>query len=286
LNVRRGKRGGGKHVFYRRGVLSPGGRLRVQADNHSRTRGLFIAAFFAVAMVVAVNVVFAWHRTRTMPEFYQEALNRPAESWVQAGADLQSQLLQLNTDLLHQEIWQAEFSSEQINAWLVLELPERFPDTLPPQMSDPRIAFIDDEIRFAFRVASSQFSGVVNGRAQVYCTDEPSQLAVEIQSLSSGLIPLPISPWAEAISEGFAQQGIGLTWSQQDGNPLALVDLPDKFLNIHGRRVSLDAIVVQDELLMMSGESLPDSRRMTLYEDDQYDHVRFSRRPQESFEVE
>lgn len=242
---------------------------------HTRL-GWFGKMGLVLAISVGLSAFFAWRSTQSVPEFYQSAIDREPESWKQAGEELESQLLQLNSDVLNQEYWLAEFTAEQINAWLVMELPAQFPNTLPKEVSDPRIAFAEEEVKLAFRCTSKKFSGIVSGSVNVFCTGKPNQLAVQIKNLKSGVVPLPISPWAEKISRGFAKHDITVTWSQKDGDTLALVDLPDKFLNIQGRRVSIDAVVIQDDLLKMSGQSAPVDR-ITNQTNEAYGTIRFSK---------
>lgn len=206
---------------------------------------------------IGVTVWYAHRSTQFKPKFYQAALEIDPKIYEEAGEEFENQLLQLNTDVRNQTEWQASFSNNQVNGWLAFELPEKFPGTVPHEVSEPRVAFLPDEVQLAFRFVSRHWSGVVTASGTVFCTDQHNQIGIQVRQLRSGMIPLPISQWSEQIAAGCAKSGINLTWSQKDGDTVAIVDLPEKFLDIRDRQITLCNIVIEENRLIMSGTSEP-----------------------------
>ena len=101
----------------------------------------------------------------------------------------------------------------------------------------------------------------MTGQGKAYCTDLPNQIAIQVSDLKCGLIPLPISQWSQQISDGCARSGIGLSWSEKDGDIVAIVDLPQQILDIEDRRISITGIELNENEIVLSGNSEPLSGR-------------------------
>ena len=91
-------------------------------------------------------------------------------------------------------------------------MPEKFPDVLPPNISDPQVSFGDNEIKLAFKVETSRLDGIVVATGDVFCTEQHNQIAVQIRSVQAGFVSLPIGPWMEEIAESLENIGISILW--------------------------------------------------------------------------
>ncbi|HMO13807.1 MAG TPA: hypothetical protein PKD64_04600 [Pirellulaceae bacterium] len=202
-------------------------------------------------------VYYAVQSTQKMPDFYQTALNVDREIYRAAGRRFETQILQLNSDIRAQSEWTAVFSQDQVNGWLAVELPENFPESIPPEMDQPRVALLDDEVQLAFRFTSSRFCGIVKAIGNIFCTEDPNHIAIEIRQVRSGVFPLPIELWADGIKHGCDNAGITMYWTQKDGNPVAIVELPERFLDIRDRRIRVESIQLRSNEIVMSGTSTP-----------------------------
>ena len=217
-------------------------------------RSFWTFSFLAIA-TLGTLAYFAHRSTQTVPEFYRAALDIAPESYREAGEEFESRMLQLNTDVRNLDSWQASFSQDQVNGWLAFELPENFPGTIPPQVSEPRVAFFENNVQLAFHFVSSKFSGIITISGDVFCTENRNQIGIQIQSVRSGVIPLPMDVWAESIEKSCRKAGIKLMWSQKDGDTVAIVDLPDRFLDIKNRQIILESVEIAEGELLLSGQS-------------------------------
>ena len=91
----------------------------------------------------------------------------------------------------NEETWSEEFDEQAINGWFAEELPTRYAGLLPEGISDPRLRIEQDGAWIAFRARRGMWSGVVNCRLKAWVA-APNELAIEIQSLRAGLIPIPV----------------------------------------------------------------------------------------------
>ena len=89
-----------------------------------------------------------------MPEFYRAVLEVDQERAAANGFQLEQNLVRLQNAARTKQPWRVELTQEQINGWLVSDLPEKFPGSLPEQIQDPRVAIEDDILKFGFKFAT------------------------------------------------------------------------------------------------------------------------------------
>ncbi len=237
--------------------------IQTRSERRTRSLPIWLTWIFLVVGGLSVFFLYAHRSTQKIPEFYQVALAINPESYRAAGKQFETQILQLNTDVRNQTEWQALFSQDQVNGWLAFELPDNFPGTIPREISEPRVAISQDQIQLAFRFESTRFSGIVTATGTLFCMEHPNHIGFQIQRVRSGLVPLPIDLWADAIKKGCASAGINMMWTQSDGDTVAIVELPDRFLDLRDRRITLQNIEINDGEVVLSGTSVPidESRR-------------------------
>ena len=63
--------------------------------------------------------------------------------------------------------WSAQFSDDQINAWLMEELPRKFPRLLARGASDPRVVIEDNRILAAVRYKNRRIDTVISCEVSV-----------------------------------------------------------------------------------------------------------------------
>ena len=103
-----------------------------------------------VLIVVGGVAWYAYRSTQNIPEFYQSALTTPPDLLDQQGQEFESRIFDLQHESHDRGEWQAVFTEGQVNGWLATDLPEKFPDAIPPQIAHPRIRIMDDELEIAF----------------------------------------------------------------------------------------------------------------------------------------
>ncbi len=216
-------------------------------------RVLLVVSILIVA--AAVFVFYAFRTTQTGPDFYQKALAVDSVAAEIAGDQLETRVLDLHNDVLQPGRWEASFTEEQINGWLATVLVEKFPKALPASINNPRISLQDDRIELAFSYHDEKISGVVSAAVTVFLTDNENELAVQVLSLRAGIVPLPLSRITDKISQSGIRVGMPVRWSTRDGEPVALITLPQSLKKGDDQVWRLIAIKILEDSLRLNGET-------------------------------
>lgn len=220
-------------------------------------RRLLFAAL-AILVVIGGFVGWAYRATQQVPEFYVRQLKQEKSKPPQGLGDvLERQALQLNNQIRKSDHWQARFSADEINAWLAVDLPQKFPSALPPEVQAPRVAIDPEMMQIACQVESPRLSSIVSLGVQPFVTSEPNVIALRIKQLRAGVLPLPLAQYLEKITEQCARSGVPLRWSEEEGDPLALVTLPLDPKEFQNRQVRVEQIQLEEGALVVSGSSQP-----------------------------
>lgn len=150
----------------------------------------------AATFLLLVGGIVAWwllRQTQHVPEFYTRATAQLPEETAAASRRLQADVKRLQEDAAKVGFWDADFSDDEINAWLVEELPRIFPQLLARGASDPRVVIEDGRIRAAVRYKDRRIDTVISCEVQVALTEQPNMLALKVNGLKAGALPLPLS---------------------------------------------------------------------------------------------
>lgn len=205
----------------------------------------------SAGLVLLISIFALWwaaNRASRIPKFYEDAKSRMPADVQAASTQLQNLVIDLQERVQHRGDWAATFTEPQINAWLDRELPHEFPAVLPCGVESPRVAMEDEKLRVAARYRSKRFDWVISFSLQARLTDQPNVLAVEVSDLRAGDLPLPIRQFRKHISNSAAKGGLEVRWSEEEGNPIALVTIPSD----HDRYVAKPVII--ESLKLSSGE--------------------------------
>ncbi len=215
---------------------------------------ILIWTVIVLLVVCGLTAFFVYRGTQKVPEFYQEAMATPLtpQKQEQLGQQLEREAAQLHNQVRREGRWEATFTEEQINAWLAVDLAEKLPSTVPSGVSDPRVKISPDRIQTGCKYETKRFSTVVSLETDVYLTDNPNQVAVRIHNVRAGSIPLPLRGLLEQVANSARQNGVDLRWSQQDGDPVALIQVP---LRQQEREISVESIEVRDGEIALVGRT-------------------------------
>lgn len=211
-----------------------------------------------LALVLAITG-YVYQTLDQTPEFYDLALQVSPTANAEAGDEFESQAIRLQNSLrTTDKRWQAVFTQSQINGWLASDLIEKFPETLPPNIADPRVSFskgeaIEGHAKVAFRYRSARLSATVVGAVEVFCTEQPDQIAVKINSLSAGLLPIPVSRVSHRLDDAMQRIGITVEWTEEESVPVALLNFPPDLVRVEGRQVRIDGLLIRDGELIVQG---------------------------------
>ena len=213
-----------------------------------------------VSLLFVAGLVLTWwavEQTQHVPEFYAHASDRLPESTVKASQHLEAEVEQLQSQVARQGSWNASFSVPEVNAWLIEELPRKFPKWLAKGASEPRIAIEDGRLLAAARYKDRRIDTVISCELEVELTEQPNMLALRINKLRAGALPLPLSKFAIGISKEAAKGGIDIRWDVTETGPVALVSVPSEHPEYVLSPVIVESIQLIDGTLELSGHTGP-----------------------------
>ena len=220
-----------------------------------------IAGIFKLAMVLALLLVlglcFVYYTSQKSPEFYEAAMNQePAESKV-LGSQLETSVFDIYNSAVIPTTWQGELSEDGINGWLASELPAKFPEMLPENIKDPRISLEDDQLKIACRCSYKDLHGILVGGFDLFCTDQPNQIAVRIKSIKMGVVPFPVTQFADEITAVLQHAGHESSWTEMEGDPVLLITVHEDHLLIEEYyQIEVKSIDVEDKKILFTGETV------------------------------
>jgi hypothetical protein len=218
-----------------------------------------LLTFAAVALLLAGGGVLWWaaKRASRVPKFYEDAAARMPHDVPAASQQLQKQVIALQERVQRRGDWFAVFSEPQINAWLNHDLAHEFPRVLPPGVESPRVVMEEDRLRVAARYRNKHFDWIISFCLQARLTDQPNVLAIEVSDLRAGDLRLPIANFRHHISNAAAKGQLEVRWSEEDGDPIALVTIPSDHQRYVSKPVIIERLDVLDGELQLSGHTGP-----------------------------
>src|SRR6188474_2649804 len=109
--------------------------LRIRKCRLMRQRlRLAIVITSGAAVLVAVTLLAVYRASQQVPEFYREALSGDTQRHAAASQEMLRTATALANDVQKEGEWQAEFTEEQINGWLAVDLAENHGKALPPEV--------------------------------------------------------------------------------------------------------------------------------------------------------
>ncbi len=202
-------------------------------------------------LLIGSGLLVAWRATQRVPEFYQQALRLPED--VDASASkLERQVRNVRNDIEDTGEWEASFTDQEINAWMVSQMAKQFAGMLPDSVHDPRLVIEDGRAHVACQYQLGSVSAVLSLTVQAYLVDEPNVFAIQIDAARAGLLPIPLKKIASGLSTALRRAGLNVRWKQTDGSPVALVTLPVDNENLRDD-VLLKTLELRDGLLFVAG---------------------------------
>jgi hypothetical protein len=222
-------------------------------------RKWIIIAAVVVGSLLLIALIALWlmYRATQQPvAWYEEVRYIDPSRAESAGDELERHTLALVSDVKRpDERWEAIFTEEQVNGWLAADLVEKYSDSLPAGVTDPRVAIDQGGARFACRYEGDQISTVFNVESDVYLTDEPNVLAVRIHRARAGALPLPLKRILDEATSAAQQRGIPIRWVEQRGDPVALMTVPAHFADVPGQ-LQVDTLLLREGEVYVAGRTV------------------------------
>lgn len=218
-------------------------------------------AICAVILVVGGRLIWALYQ---VPEFYAKAaaaLPTNPQQRKQAAKQLVQETTNLVNSIQHQPRWSAEFQQADVNSWLTEELTlEKYSELLPEDIRDPRVVIESSAIQVGFQMKYKAWTGIASVRVRPWVTKE-HQLALEIEQIRAGLVPIPLQETLRQLSKRLEESGFEVVWRQgESGNDVAVIDLNRK----DGKHLTLESLTLSEGTLRIIGRSAKPGQQLAL----------------------
>ncbi|MFO0956942.1 MAG: hypothetical protein U0800_05670 [Isosphaeraceae bacterium] len=216
-------------------------------------RRRLMLTFGAIALAMAPPLL--WLGLIYKPTAYRRVklAELPQEQRQVRAKHFVAQSLQLRNDIVNERRWEARFSDSEVNAWLAEELLATFADQIPPEVHDPRLLFEDDRVTLLFEVDRGPIRTVVTVQMRAF-VPEDNTVALTIDRIHAGILPLPPDQFVRQIGAQAAHHGLDIRWGRDGRSPVAFLQYradPDR------EGFVLERVQLLDGQLRMSGRSDP-----------------------------
>jgi len=188
------------------------------------TRRSLLTSLVILSVLLLSGLATGYILLRHEPEAYAQAAVPPGPDREVKSEEFDRKIMTLVNDIQCEADWQAEFTEAQINSYLAEDFLRSKPFQLPRHISDPRVKFRPGQVIIGFRYGDGELSSVVSLCAKVWLPRaEPNLLALEIQQLRAGAMPLAIKLLQDELDEMARKQNLDIQWYRHEGNPVAII---------------------------------------------------------------
>lgn len=214
-------------------------------------RGLIVVGSLGLSLS-AVAALF-WLGLNYRPGFYRE-LTAPPPDPARRHADAERFVangLRLRNDIVNEPHWQAEFSDDQVNAWLAEDLVVHFAELIPPGVEDPRLIFETDRAILAFRWTDAPVPAVVSVVVRLGVPRD-NEVRLVIEKIRAGVLPVPTGRILDQITEFARARGVQVDWESDGDQRIASIRYQ---ADARRRDVVLEALEIAEGKVRVSGRS-------------------------------
>jgi hypothetical protein len=194
-----------------------------------KRKSLWIGVGLGLAPLLALGALVVMARRE--PAFYREAAMAEGKERKRLSGEFTAEFVALLTGIIDQHgegkgKWFGKFTQDQINAYFEedFERNGNVEKVLPRRVSQPRVAIEPERVRLGFRYGKRPWSVVVTIDVRPWLVPtEPNVMALEIQGIRAGALPISSHGLLESISESALKHNIEVTWYRHKGNPVALL---------------------------------------------------------------
>ncbi len=189
-------------------------------------KSLWISIFILLVLLTALGTS-GWYSLKHEPAFYLQADTHRLPDRRKESRQFEQTFNRFIADVRFERQWQAQWTDQQINCWLVEDfINSNMHQWLPEGIRDPRVQLRGNEICLGLRYGSGEWSAVVSLTLKVWLAPrEPNVIMVEVQQFRIGSIPLTIKLLQDEVSQRVKDQSIKVHWYRHEGNPVAVVRL-------------------------------------------------------------
>lgn len=193
----------------------------IRPASNSRRR---MASFLVVGVPAAI-LVAAVALSQLTPAFYAQRASSPES---QQSLPLSNQFLntvsRLIGDMQNGRNWEANFTEDQINAWLAHDFQQNHAaKSLPAGVTKPRVEVTGDQLQVGFRWRRGPLSSILQITVRAWVPKQ-NLLCVELESVRAGWLPLPTTYTRKVIEEFVQAQNLDIVWKRSGRRLVALID--------------------------------------------------------------
>lgn len=213
-----------------------------------------------LVLVVAGLAGWAYYASQQVPDFYHKALAEPPPDQEKKSDAFITEATELYNELRREGRWEALFTAEEINSWLAVDLVRNHSGSLPPGISNPRIALADGGVILACRYETSKISTVLSLHVDASLAED-NVIALRFRKARAGNLPLPMGEVLDNLSREAARHNIPVRWLQADSDPVALISIPAPARE-QKLVYSVDTMRIGERGVYISGTSTPRAAQM------------------------
>jgi hypothetical protein len=192
----------------------------------------------------------------TAPDFYSTRPGGADRKLRKQGKLLQAQLERLVKTTEQDVPWAATITEDQINGWLIGELPTRFPSALPSKMRDPRIAIEPGRLKVACQYRHGNMQAVLTLEAESFVTERPNELGIRIIDARIGAVPGLTDKAMQAITSACGRAKLPIRWIDRGPQPKAVIRL-SRDLRQRELDMRLEHIAISDGTVSVAAKWVP-----------------------------
>jgi hypothetical protein len=179
-------------------------------------------------LVLAGLLVGLWLLVRHEPAFYRQSAAPAGPERRRASKRFQEQFFNMVQRIAYPDRhpWGVELPQDQINAYFAEDFLKlgNWERNLPQAIREPRVAILPNQLRLGFRYGQPPWSTVISLDLNIWLVpSEPNALALEVQRVCAGALPIAGQSLLENIVEALRRQDIEVTWYRRSGRPVALL---------------------------------------------------------------
>lgn len=217
-------------------------------------RWSYLASIALLIVIVVGGGIGLYSILHAEPVQYVRSEVPPGEERVRESHKFEQKAFDLINEIQFGE-YTVEFTAAQINSWLAEDFVEtNLAKQLPPEISDPRVSFEPGRIFIAFRYGGDAVNTIVSIQAKVWMVRrEINVVALEIEKLRAGALPLTPKVLQDRITEWCRGQNVDVQWYRNEGNPVAILRFQ------YDRRepsVQLQELELREGSIYLKGRSL------------------------------
>ncbi|MBI1917328.1 MAG: hypothetical protein HYS12_21725 [Planctomycetes bacterium] len=219
------------------------------------TRKSFLRAVGIVLVLTGGTCATLILLIRHEPEAYRRACLPPGRERALRSQEFYSGFLELYNACTNKDRdLDLCLTDEQINSYFVEDFQRSgvARRLLPEKISEPRVLLEPGKVRLAFRYGSGLWSTIITIDFGLWlCPEESNVIALELQGLHAGSLPIGAQAFLDSLSEIAEQNNIQVSWHRYPptGNPVALLrfqsDSRDMTLQLQAVHVEQGNIVIR-----------------------------------------